>query len=224
MGLDAAIWVRGDITDEQVEMARERFIDCYGKPTRLDNEGDVSREEYDEKVVSISADCQRYFGSGYQRGNWPRIAALIRVTQAAFPGRPVYYGWDCYDDYTDPVTEELMNENWELWLRPNHMPTNYIADGTVPCVSTGCDGVAVIRISKVTRYRNITLEPPRTKEIEVTIPAYHCETCDRHFTGEDDESPVEMLANKLSLTNDLGLDENRVLVALQYQGSEVVAV
>lgn len=59
----------------------------------------------------------RFWGPGYERGNWPVIAHAIEALRHAFPHGTVHYGGDESDDAPE-VTDELMAECWAHWWGP----------------------------------------------------------------------------------------------------------
>lgn len=115
MGLDAIIAVRADgITDQDITDARRYFADR-----------NVSRalpERHIDDWVQIYADT-RYYGPWYERGDWPRIYALILMMNTVFD-RPVHYTDDTqYLPDTGPVTESQLARIWTHYLDPHHHTT-----------------------------------------------------------------------------------------------------
>lgn len=51
---------------------------------------------------------ERFYGPGYERGNWPIIAGVLMILNSLNPGR-VYYGSDA-EDMGQLVTPELLAE------------------------------------------------------------------------------------------------------------------
>lgn len=116
MGLDVTLFVEGDVTDEQIEAAEKLFAER----SLLDTWGDsvyIQRSDYHPGRVERKT-LHRYYGPGYERGDWPMIYADILLMRAAFPGMTVYYGSDCQDTW-DEATDEVLAEIWQHWAGPN---------------------------------------------------------------------------------------------------------
>lgn len=115
MGLDVTLFAEGDISDEQIAVAEALFRE-RGQLDPWKN-GYLERSEHEPNGVQHST-LMRYYGPGYERGNWPAIYADILLMRAAFPGMTVYYGHDCQDVYEE-ATDERLKEIWDHWLSPN---------------------------------------------------------------------------------------------------------
>jgi hypothetical protein len=121
MGVDVTLYAEGEITDEEITAATEYLkarcwiADDYDGKWPL-----LSRESYDwfpAPRVELSNN-QRYYGPGYERGDWPGIYGAIRLMQAAFPDRKVFYGGDS-SDVGEECTEEFLAAMWEHFLGPH---------------------------------------------------------------------------------------------------------
>lgn len=114
MGLDVTLFIEGDASDEQIEKADELFAERG----QLEPWGGVyfERLNYRPRRVQHST-LMRYYGPGYERGNWPAIHADILLMRAAFPGMKVYYGHDCQDEYEE-ATDEVLADIWKHWTGP----------------------------------------------------------------------------------------------------------
>src|SRR4051812_12064655 len=101
MGVDVNLYVEGDLPAEGLADA-EALLHRSGIAWRdKDDARPVLRvPEYLPPRVELHTDS-RYYGPGYERGDWPAIYGAIRLMQAAFPGRPVHYGGDT-SDYAPP--------------------------------------------------------------------------------------------------------------------------
>jgi len=56
----------------------------------------------------------RYYGPGYERGPWPRIAGHIEWLRHRFPDGKVWYGGDS-GDTLNKVTDAFMAGMWKHW-------------------------------------------------------------------------------------------------------------
>lgn len=115
MGLDVALFVEGDISDDLIAEARKLLAEC----SLLDTWDGVwiERSKYHPGRVERRT-LMRYYGPGYERGDWQAIYADILLMRIAFPGHIVYYGNDCQEFYEE-ATDERLKEIWDHWLGPN---------------------------------------------------------------------------------------------------------
>lgn len=113
MGIDAVIYAKGKITQEQFESAK----------TFLNQR--VTADEYSHWELSEQGitfwDGTRFYGKGYERGYWPHLYALIRCFMKALPNCEIYYEPDfgTIEDLGfnhEPVTEESLQEIWNHHL------------------------------------------------------------------------------------------------------------
>lgn len=113
MGVDAVIYAAGDLTP-----AEHRFM--------LDVRADHDPRDFQPhtRYYLIQADefiVDRWYGPGYERGNWPAIYTAIRKFQAAYPKAKIYYT----DDHAGPdfppyeCTPEYLERLWQHYLGPN---------------------------------------------------------------------------------------------------------
>jgi hypothetical protein len=115
MGVDAQIGVRGSFTEDDIEKVKKYLSSRY------------LVEEFDwlklyEKGICFY-DGTRFYGEGYERGNWPHIYALIRAFMSMFPNNEVIYYEDLYSDedalnshYVEAQTEESLQQIWAHFL------------------------------------------------------------------------------------------------------------
>jgi hypothetical protein len=120
MGLDVNLYAEADPTPEDLARAEEFFTarselgDPWGDDKRVLV---ASMEDWFQYPRVEVQTLDRYYGEGYERGNWPRIYGGIRVLQAAFPGCRVFYGSDSTDDGQE-CTDEMLARVWEHFLGP----------------------------------------------------------------------------------------------------------
>lgn len=78
----------------------------------------------------------RYYGPGYERGDWPLIAGVARWLRYRIPDCSVWYGSDhsCYEE----LTPELERAIWDHFCKYGHAPYN---ERDSPLAGTGpwCD-------------------------------------------------------------------------------------
>ena len=55
-----------------------------------------------------------YYGSGYERGYWPEIAATIEFLRHRLPNAKIWYGEDCSSDVHE-MTPEKTRDLWHFW-------------------------------------------------------------------------------------------------------------
>lgn len=120
MGIDVNLYAECDPSREQLAAAEDFFTSRtnFGYRGEGGNVLAVDDDEWFEHPRVVVGTMARYYGPGYERGDWPSIYGAIRVLQAAFPEAKVYYGGDSTDDGLE-CTEELLAEVWEHFLGPH---------------------------------------------------------------------------------------------------------
>ena len=113
MGLDVLAYAEGDITDGQLYEAN-KYMMARGVSGWERDEPPLVRDPYFTDRVNWRT-MERYYGTGYERGHWPKIANALACMRAALPHCAVFYGSDS-DDYGDPVDDEFFAGMWEHWL------------------------------------------------------------------------------------------------------------
>lgn len=121
MGIDVNLYAECEPSLERLNAAeayltaRSDIGDAWGGDTQILVIDDA--EWLDRPRVAVQT-LARYYGPGYERGDWPRIYGAIRILQAAFPEARVFYGGDSSDDGQE-CTEEFLAGIWEHFLSPN---------------------------------------------------------------------------------------------------------
>ena len=121
MGIDVLLYAEVTPTPAELESARDMFrrspiADDYTHDGRvmwqcLEFE-DASEWSKERVVANVTT---RFYGPGYERGDWPSICGAIALLSAAFPGAKVYYGGD--GDLNAPeFTESEASELWAHYL------------------------------------------------------------------------------------------------------------
>mgnify|MGYP007090447321 CR=1 FL=1 len=115
MGVDAFIGVRGSFTEADIEV-----IKIYLEDRAINSEYNFYNL-YDSGISFYTG--HRWYGEGYERGNWPEIYTLIRSFMAMFPNNEVIYYEDTWkneqaleSDYCEPETEERLEALWVYFL------------------------------------------------------------------------------------------------------------
>ena len=123
MGIDAEIYVEGVATPEQMARATEMLIEICPEPEWFERDGRKARAPIIEKDwgygprIEINT-LQRYWGPGYERGDWPTLYTMIRIMGVVFE-RPVFYGGDT-SDWGIECTPEFLEEQWKHQLCPDY--------------------------------------------------------------------------------------------------------
>ena len=122
MGVDVNLYAEGVVTDDELAAAEAYMAERVstlgwsdsGEPTLLRRSD--PEDMYDPPRIELSTG-QRFWGPGYERGNWPLISAGILCLRVALPNCTVFYGGDT-TDYGIEATDELLSEFWLHFLGP----------------------------------------------------------------------------------------------------------
>lgn len=106
MGIDALLYVEGEYPPERIEFANAEFRKRFG------DDAECIEPRYDGGYEWVTLD--RYYGPGYERGDWPRIYSAIMLMQRCFPEATVFYGGDS-SDYGEATTPGMLNRMWDHW-------------------------------------------------------------------------------------------------------------
>ena len=121
MGIDILLYAETVPTAQELETARalfrrSRIADDY------EHDGEIRWQclEFEDETEWTSRRVvanvtPRFYGEGYERGDWPSIYGAIRLLQAAFPQARVFYGGDT-DDRAPEVTPQRLADLWEHYL------------------------------------------------------------------------------------------------------------
>lgn len=58
--------------------------------------------------------CSPFYGPGYERGDWPILAAIIEFLRRRIPDSRVWYGDDCSGTVNE-TTDAWMKWMWDHW-------------------------------------------------------------------------------------------------------------
>lgn len=130
MGVDVEMYARlekppsDELMAEVEEFFRSRLVMGSGKGSRPDK----GWEEYpylevverdDEWFVELRT-LDRYWGPGYERGDWPSIYGYWRAFEAFWPGQVYYHGDGYYPgEVGEPFSAEKAEAYWEHWSGPH---------------------------------------------------------------------------------------------------------
>jgi len=116
MGLDAQIYVKGNITEEHAKHVSALLLNRVpGFVDDWEKDGAVfTRSKYDDDGRYVVQTLSRYYDEAYERGNWPDIYAVIMLLKHQFPWCTVHYGSDSTDDCPE-VTADYLADTWAHW-------------------------------------------------------------------------------------------------------------
>jgi hypothetical protein len=114
MGLDVEIHIDGIITNTEIQALNARLAQ-EGIADLADEWGNWFARQPSGRVEFMS--MWRYWAPGYERGPWPRIAAVLALASAT--GREVRYGNDCNEPPLEPWTEKRSRDYWVHWAGPD---------------------------------------------------------------------------------------------------------
>ena len=124
MGIDVLLYAEVTPTAQELEAARVLFrrsgiADDY-QPERGTGwkclEFEDETEWHGPRVVANVT--TRYYGPGYERGDWPSIYGAIVLLQAAFPSARICYGGDS-DDIAPEFDQQAEVETWQHFSGPH---------------------------------------------------------------------------------------------------------
>jgi hypothetical protein len=119
MGIDVMLYAEGHVTDARLAEASAYLLARCSLVDTFDGKWPVlSRiNSYDLPRAELST-LSRYYGCGYERGDWPSIYGAIRLMQAALPECRIFYGGDSSEVGIE-CDEEFLSEIWEHFLGPH---------------------------------------------------------------------------------------------------------
>lgn len=122
MGLDVNLYAEGEVSDDELStadqfvMTRSVIAGGYGR-TEMNALARADEDWFDAPRIEFLT-SSRYYGQGYERGDWPAIYGAIRLMQAALPDCRIFYGSDSSDEGIE-CTEEYLAEMWAHFLGPH---------------------------------------------------------------------------------------------------------
>ena len=121
MGVDATLYAQGDVSDAELDAANKYLSErLRGAPGGGYGNGLWLGRSEDDFPDRIEFDTLgRYYGPGYERGDWPTIYGYIVTLRAALPSCTVHYGPDSEWDNLLEVTDESLAEMWAHFLGPH---------------------------------------------------------------------------------------------------------
>lgn len=146
MGVDAEMFVRTrqNYTGEQVRKMAHNLAEAFGhKRFMISRPGEwdfypngkhclelVDEYEQDgpsefpaegEQLIQVNL-YTRYYGRGYERGDWPFIYSVARWLEARIPDAKVWYGGDSSGVLAYPLDDATKDELWTLFCGVGHEP------------------------------------------------------------------------------------------------------
>ena len=125
MGIDASLMVKSKCkySAEELNELNYRFMEasCYGDTPKAICEAEQQKNDphFYYKIGSSS----RYYGRGYERGDWPTISYAITWLRFNFPDSEILYGGDCYDIEEYPVFTLKDQQEMDIhWCKNEHLP------------------------------------------------------------------------------------------------------
>lgn len=119
MGVDVNLYAVGDVTARELAAAEEFIIERCGEADEFFGawltRGDLAY--YGSPRVELGT-MGRYYGPGYERGDWPTIHNQILSLRAALPMCTIHYGGDGEDDCPE-ATDAYLAEIWQHYLGPD---------------------------------------------------------------------------------------------------------
>lgn len=91
-------------------------------PFWLDRVRDRHALEFDKAGFIDVNLAGRYYGEGYERGNWPDYGAIMRFFRLRLPGCTIYYGGDSDPDEPPAFTEADESRMWQHWATVQGRP------------------------------------------------------------------------------------------------------
>lgn len=111
MGIDACIYVKTR-DGQEPHLCDSLPNDCTV----------IAAQEWASAGATHEVDqCWRYYGPGYERGPWPRIAAALMALHASPNVETVWYFGDC-NDFGEPFTPERVHEFNAHYMKEGDRP------------------------------------------------------------------------------------------------------
>lgn len=126
MGLTAKIYctTRTALTQRQVHLLASRLAEAVGPGAfdidRIAKLRALSLDPRIAKRVNVNI-ALRYYGPGYERGNWPLIGATLIWLKNQPKIEAVHYGSDA-DDSAELVTYSYLDTAWQHWAANGNLP------------------------------------------------------------------------------------------------------
>lgn len=124
MGIDVLLYAEANPTAQELEAARTLFrrsaiADDYERDGEVRWRCLEFEDETEWSSPRVVANVTtRYYGPGYERGDWPSIFGAIALLRAAFPASRIFYGGDGSDEAPE-VTAERESSYWSHYLGPH---------------------------------------------------------------------------------------------------------
>lgn len=167
----------------EVRSDHDGDIDWMGLPDDISDDRQVYTQdgpaivaEPGEQLIRVHM-WSRYYGPGYERGDWPFIRGVAEFLEVAIPGAEVWYGGDSSGVCAQPLGEAARAEMTAYWLNQGHEAYRasfgtFRQSGAQTCAFCGdkpmhdtggggdrtfwhCDGCGLKRITTPTKTRDL---------------------------------------------------------------------
>lgn len=118
MGIDVEITCMGDPSDEEIARANE-FLEARYWPLSWGHADFGEDQIVGRRYGHVRFDCggARYYGPGYERGDWGAISSALHLALGAFPDYEIRYGGDSTGpENHSVVTASFIEEMWSYYL------------------------------------------------------------------------------------------------------------
>ena len=129
MGIDVEMYARlseepsAELMAEVEEFFHSRLAMGSGEDSRPDESWReypyLKVEEEDGEWYVALRTLARYWGPGYERGDWPTIYGFWRAFETFWPGKVHYHGDTYYPGEVAPFSAQAAEAYWEHWSGPH---------------------------------------------------------------------------------------------------------
>ncbi len=97
------------------------LVECW------EQDGPTLFPEDDEQFIRVHL-WSRYYGEGYERGDWPFISNVRKWLLLKLPAAEIWYGGDSSGVEAKPLTDEMDEELWSLFAKAGHAWAGYFEE------------------------------------------------------------------------------------------------
>ena len=123
MGVDAELYAenKNKVDQDYIDRVNAELTDKYIDPQDKSNVWEIFiLEGHTNDQISFKT-MQRYYGIGYERGNWIRLSGLINILRQMSGGKVYYYG-DNQDEAHSEFTREDQDKVDKHWADNQEHP------------------------------------------------------------------------------------------------------
>lgn len=135
MGVDARMTVKVPqrLTEEEVRRLAADLAEAFSrKPFWIQPPGPQAWKAEGQHALALRSSgtvgcvltvnlCGRFYGVGYERGDWPTFAAITHWLRLRLPGATVFYGGDG-DERLEEMSLEFETVVWAHFAQHGHRP------------------------------------------------------------------------------------------------------